>query len=186
VSIARVSASVYLRAVRKNLIMTDEVDWFGATNAELWPMPSPERGPLAQYAHPDRATELPTQAIAQDIDLSTNQPGEAARRRAQQEYAARQRDSGRLRAWVGKTLDVHTDERAWRIGANAEESVGAELDKLREHGWRVLHSIPVGAFGSCPSRPESTTTPSPTCETHHSRPRGRPGSCQHERGSTLQ
>jgi hypothetical protein len=39
---------------------------------------------------------------------------------------------------------VHTDERSWRVGAAAEETVGKELETLRDRGWYVLHSIPVG------------------------------------------
>lgn len=45
---------------------------------------------------------------------------------------------------------MHTDERAWRVGADGEEKVGRVLAKLvkRDPDWRVLHSIPVGSRGS--------------------------------------
>ena len=45
---------------------------------------------------------------------------------------------------------MHTDERAWRIGADGEEKVGSQLAKVarRDPRWRVLHAIPVGVRGS--------------------------------------
>jgi hypothetical protein len=39
-------------------------------------------------------------------------------------------------------MGVHTEERAWRLGAEAEAVVGRRLDKLQ--GWHVLHSVLVG------------------------------------------
>ncbi len=78
-------------------------------------------------------------------DLSGHRPGEGARAKAEAELAARRANAGRFRTWAGRVLDVHTDERAWRIGAAAEESVGKELETLTPHGWRALHSVPVGA-----------------------------------------
>jgi hypothetical protein len=30
------------------------------------------------------------------------------------------------------------------VGAEGEETVGARLEKLRKHGWHVLHAVPVG------------------------------------------
>jgi hypothetical protein len=45
-------------------------------------------------------------------------------------------------------LDIKTDERAWRIGAGGEETVGAKLEKLTKRGWHVLHAVPVGNRGS--------------------------------------
>src|SRR5665213_264156 len=44
---------------------------------------------------------------------------------------------------VARVLGVHTDERAWRIGADGEEEVGRRLAKLGGD-WRVLHAVPVG------------------------------------------
>jgi hypothetical protein len=78
-------------------------------------------------------------------DLACNRPGQAARRRADEERAARPRKS-----FLARVLGVHTDERAWRLGAEGEELVGHELWKLvkKDPRWRVLHSIPVGSRGS--------------------------------------
>jgi hypothetical protein len=47
-----------------------------------------------------------------------------------------------------RALDINSDERAWRVGAKAEESIGSRLDKLVEHGWHVLHAVPIGSKGS--------------------------------------
>ena len=47
-------------------------------------------------------------------------------------------------------LKVHTDERAWRIGAEGAEKVAARLAKFvkKDPRWRSLHAIPVGENGS--------------------------------------
>ena len=81
-------------------------------------------------------------------DLSVNEAGQAARAKADKELAERRARLGRFRTWAGRVLDVHTDERAWRVGAAAEETVGRELESLRDSGWRVLHSVTVGAGSS--------------------------------------
>ncbi|MCR6492457.1 nuclease-related domain-containing protein [Cellulomonas sp. P24] len=83
-----------------------------------------------------------------DEDLSARRPGYAARARAREELEARRAEVGKVRTWLGRLVDAHTDERAWRIGADAEESIGEELERLITHGWRVLHSVPVGAGDS--------------------------------------
>ena len=58
------------------------------------------------------------------------------------------RDRTKVGAFLARTFDVKTDERAWRVGAMGEETVGAKLDKLTKHGWHVLHAVPVGNRGS--------------------------------------
>jgi hypothetical protein len=47
-------------------------------------------------------------------------------------------------------MRVHTNERAWRLGAAGEIRVGVQLDKLtrRDPRWHTLHSVPVGTRGS--------------------------------------
>jgi hypothetical protein len=42
---------------------------------------------------------------------------------------------------------VHTDERAWRIGADGERKVADRLARLPQ-AWTVLHALPVGARGA--------------------------------------
>ncbi len=82
-------------------------------------------------------------------DLAANTAGQAAREQAQEEWRVR-REEKPVRAVLGRLLNVHTDERAWRIGADGEEAVGAQLEKLahKDPRWRVLHAIPVGDRGS--------------------------------------
>jgi hypothetical protein len=47
-------------------------------------------------------------------------------------------------------MGVHTAERAWRLGAEGEELVGAQPAKLtaKDPRWRALHAVPVGDKGS--------------------------------------
>lgn len=58
------------------------------------------------------------------------------------------RDRSRVGTFLARTFDMKTDERAWRVGAGGEETIGARLEKLRRHGWHVLHAVPVGDRGS--------------------------------------
>lgn len=76
-------------------------------------------------------------------DLASNVPGQAARKRAEVELAA-QRDRSRVLSFIARAVDAKTDERNWRVGADGEETVGGRLEKLRRHGWHVLHAVPVG------------------------------------------
>lgn len=80
-------------------------------------------------------------------DLSTNLPGAAARAQAVVELAA-MRERTRVGTFLARRLDLKTDERAWRRGADGEEAVAKRLAKLDSGSWRVLHSVPVGAGDS--------------------------------------
>ncbi|MCY4725392.1 nuclease-related domain-containing protein [Nocardioides sp. STR2] len=82
-------------------------------------------------------------------DLAAHQPGQLARERAEEEWEAR-KEAHPIRSRLGRLLNVHTDERAWRIGADGEEAVGEQLEKLtrKDPRWRVLHAVPVGDRGS--------------------------------------
>lgn len=79
------------------------------------------------------------------IDLATRAPGTAARDQAQ-----RLMEAAPVRNRLARVLRVHTDERAWRLGAVGEEKVAAQIARAsrREPGWRALHSIPVGERGA--------------------------------------
>jgi hypothetical protein len=78
-------------------------------------------------------------------DLSLRRAGVEVRKQA---VAARQ--AAPVKTFVARVLNVHTAERAWRIGADGEEKVAVQLAKLRKADprWHVLHSIPVGDRGS--------------------------------------
>lgn len=80
-------------------------------------------------------------------DLAVNVPGQAARAQAEAELAA-MKGRSRVGTFLTRAFDVKTDERAWRVGAGGEETVGARLEKLHKHGWHVLHAVPVGERGS--------------------------------------
>ncbi|MCW2809380.1 MAG: hypothetical protein JWQ93_3335 [Marmoricola sp.] len=103
---------------------------------------------------PVQAPVGPTVAVSPDreeramrpwLDLSTNAPGAEAR-----EQALAAREAAPVKSLLARVLGVHTDERAWRIGADGEERVAARLAKLanKDPRWRSLHAIPVGNRGS--------------------------------------
>lgn len=76
------------------------------------------------------------------IDFAERQPGHMARQQAREK-----RQEAPVKTFLARVLGVHTDERAWRIGADGEEAVAKRLEHLGE-GWRVLHSVPIGDRGS--------------------------------------
>ena len=79
------------------------------------------------------------------VDLATNAAGEAVR-----EQAVSAQVAAPVRTLMARAFGVHTEERAWRIGAVGEEKVGTQLAKLvkKDPRWRVIHAIPVGNRGS--------------------------------------
>jgi hypothetical protein len=78
-------------------------------------------------------------------DLADRRPGDAAR-----EQARLAREAAPVRSVLTRLLQVHTAERAWRLGAEGEVLVAAQLLKLgkRDSRWHVLHSLPVGDNGA--------------------------------------
>ncbi len=105
-------------------------------------MPPPEPGPaVAGAGTPGRAV-APGPAPAGDdpgwTDLAENRPGQAVRQKALELRAA-----APFRTFLARLLGVNTDERAFRIGADGEESVARRLRRLDASRWRVLHSLPV-------------------------------------------
>lgn len=78
-------------------------------------------------------------------DLADRRAGAMAR-----EQALALKQAAPVRTFVARVLGVHTDERAWRIGADGEEKVAARLAKLakKDPRWTFLHAIPVGENGS--------------------------------------
>ncbi len=79
------------------------------------------------------------------MDLSSNRAGAEAREQAQ---AAR--NAAPMKTVLARVLGLHTNERAWRIGADGEELVAAQLARVakKDARWRALHAIPVGTRGS--------------------------------------
>ena len=56
-------------------------------------------------------------------------------------------ESDSFRILEAEINGIYTEERAYRIGADGEEVVGAELARLPS-SWRVLRSIPIGKRSS--------------------------------------
>jgi hypothetical protein len=75
------------------------------------------------------------------VDLAGNRPGAGVRAKA-----IELRRSEPVWTLLARVAGVHTEERAWRVGARGEELVGKELAKLGPD-WRVLHSVPLGDHG---------------------------------------
>lgn len=86
----------------------------------------------------DFEAEVPVEAR----DLVSNGAGAAARAKREEVNA-----QAPFRNLMARVLGVHTDERAWRVGAIGEKKVGDELAKLGPD-WHVLHAIEVGTRGS--------------------------------------
>lgn len=79
------------------------------------------------------------------LDLTANRAGAEARERA---VAAR--EAAPVKSFLARAFGVHTDERAWRIGADGEKKVATQLANAAKQDprWRFLHAIPVGNRGS--------------------------------------
>jgi hypothetical protein len=75
-------------------------------------------------------------------DLSLVRPGASAR-----DQALAKRAEAPIRSRFARILGVHTEERAWRVGADGEELVAAQLERLGD-AWKALHAVPVGHRGS--------------------------------------
>ena len=101
--------------------------------------PAPPTPPAVGVTAP--AVEVEAEVPAW-VDLRLNRPGQGAR-----EQAIAHRQAAPVKTLFARVLGVHTDERAWRIGADGEEAVAARLAKLGPE-WKVLHAVPVGDRGS--------------------------------------
>ncbi|WP_432752704.1 nuclease-related domain-containing protein [Streptomyces sp. JL2001] len=71
-------------------------------------------------------------------DLSANRPGEALRDLLDKS------GPGLMERVVSRLLRRPSKWDSWRKGLAGEKRVGGELNRLERHGWRVLHSIPLG------------------------------------------
>ena len=67
----------------------------------------------------------PAPKASAELDLSSNRAGAMAR-----EQALALKQAAPVRTFVARALGVRNDERAWRIGADGEEKVAAQLEKL--------------------------------------------------------
>ncbi|MFC7504635.1 nuclease-related domain-containing protein [Nocardioides sp. GCM10030258] len=132
------------------LLSSAVASWRQQNGGENSPVPS-TRATSVEPSAP--AEPLPVAAPASVLDatarpwrdLSENRAGAAAR-----EQALSRRAAAPVKTTLARVLGVHTDERAWRIGAHGEELVATQLNKaaIRDPRWRFLHAIPVGNRGS--------------------------------------
>jgi hypothetical protein len=108
-----------------------------------------EREPLHTDEHPSPAAAPPMgahpYAVTIDrlaLDLAKNTAGGSAAARGHE-----MRQQAPVRTLLARLFGVHTDERAWRVGARGERICAHELTKLGE-GWSVIHDVPVGTRGA--------------------------------------
>ena len=108
----------------------------------------PAQLPLEQVGRTETVSTTPAAEVGW-TDLAAHRPGQLARERAEEEWEVR-KEAHPVRSRLGRLLNVHTDERAWRIGADGEEAVGDQLEKMARKNprWHVLHAVPVGERGS--------------------------------------
>ena len=101
--------------------------------------------PMGLHQWDQRPADCPTTPDQPErpwTDLALNKPGQGIRT-----LARAHRNAAPVRTTVARLFKVHTDERAYRIGADGEEATGRQLAHL-PRGWHTLHSVPVGTHGS--------------------------------------
>ena len=97
---------------------------------------------LHQWDEPAKPSVAVSQLERPWTDLALNRPGEGIR-----SLAKAHRNAAPLSAGIARLFNLHTYERAYRIGADGEVATGKVLARLPS-GWKVLHSVPVGSRGS--------------------------------------
>jgi hypothetical protein len=116
------------------------------------PAPRPRRAEPPATPPPPRPQPVARAQPGPCLDLAANQPGQGPAA-----VAAAYRDARPVASRVARLLGRHTDERAWRIGADGEAETASRLRALTEPTlwqmgatglWRVLHAVPIGDRGS--------------------------------------
>ncbi|WP_433452518.1 nuclease-related domain-containing protein [Streptomyces sp. CA-142005] len=96
---------------------------------------------LTEPVPPDRAPEAQARPMLPPLtpadDLAVNPPGRALR------DLLYESGPGLMERVVSRLLRRPSEWDSWRKGLAGERRVGAELNRLGRHGWRVLHSIPL-------------------------------------------
>lgn len=139
---AAIAAAVTLEPVPAQPVVAEPVMLVEPTAP---PASAPESvvAPISEPSAALAPAPAPTPAEPTWHDLAEHRPGQLVREQAAAEWAA-SKDRSKFLAYGARVFNVHTDERAWRVGADGEEAVGARLEKLRGNGWYLLHSVPVG------------------------------------------
>ncbi|GAA2785377.1 NERD domain-containing protein [Streptomyces rameus] len=96
---------------------------------------------LTEPVPPNRASEVQARPTLPPLtpadDLAVNPPGQALR------DLLTESGPGLMERVVSRLLRRPSEWESWRKGLAGERRVGAELNRLGRHGWRVLHSIPL-------------------------------------------
>lgn len=96
---------------------------------------------LTEAVPPDRAPEARARPMLPPLtpadDLAVNPPGASLRDLLDES------GPGLMERVVSRLLRRPTEWDSWQKGLAGERRVGAELNRLGHHGWRVLHSIPL-------------------------------------------
>ena len=151
---ARGRTLAYLDRLDGRVHVEDEADRDAVTGV-VQPAGAPA---LPEQGAPDRAEQrsavaVPARALPDlqpyavtvehlAIDLARNAAGAGAQAKADELRA-----QAPVRTLLARVLRVHTDERAWRVGARGERIAAEELAKLGK-GWSVVHDVTVGTRGA--------------------------------------
>lgn len=87
-------------------------------------------GEIPAFAHRINADPVPA-----GHDLADNVAGAAVAEQASQLAP------GRFQRLAAKVLGLRTEATSWEAGAKGERIAGRRLERLRSHGWEVLHSV---------------------------------------------
>ncbi|GAB7104477.1 NERD domain-containing protein [Streptomyces phaeofaciens JCM 4814] len=96
-----------------------------------------EAEPVPPESAPEVRVRPMLPPLTPDDDLSTNAPGKSLRDLLDKS------GPGLIERAVSQLLRRPSEWDSWRKGLAGEKRVGAELNRLARHGWRVLHSIPL-------------------------------------------
>ncbi|MFF3016937.1 nuclease-related domain-containing protein [Streptomyces sp. NPDC057939] len=102
--------------------------------------PSPPGRPGAR-AHGGRTGTRNLPPLKAPDDLALNRPGSGI------QEMLRSKGPSRFRRTLDRLLRRETEWDPWFKGLAGERIAGAELDRLRTQGWKVLHSIPLTRGG---------------------------------------
>ncbi|MEV6777082.1 nuclease-related domain-containing protein [Streptomyces syringium] len=106
--------------------------------------PAPKQPPEAKRARPkpvSRPTPRKLPPLTSPDDLALNRPGSGIRE------MLRSKGPSRVRRMLDRLLRRKTEWDSWFKGLAGERIAGAELDRLRAQGWKVLHSIQLAGGG---------------------------------------
>jgi hypothetical protein len=96
---------------------------------------------LTKPVLPDRASGIAARPTLPPLtsadDLAVNPPGASLR------YLLGESGPGLMERVISRVLRRPSEWDSWWKGLAGERRVGAELNRLGRHGWRVLHSIPL-------------------------------------------